>query len=181
MKITSVRTTVLKGTDPAGMDGSPRTWHTILVRVDTDEGLYGLGEAPHWQRDTFGVRDTIHYLGERVTGQSPFDIRRIVTEHLHGARPPLRQVLVEYLFTIAVRMPLYAELDFRMILQQSDDLIDYSHRCRLNGRLAEIEQDTSCYYFPLCLQTIIQLYSTFSYPNVLYQSWITFSCAMAER
>ena len=88
MKITNVRTTVLKGTDPAGMDGTPRTWHTIIVRIDTDEDLYGLGEAPHWQRDTFGVRDTIHHLGRRITGQSPFDIRRIVTEHLHGARPP---------------------------------------------------------------------------------------------
>ena len=47
MTITKVRTTVLKGTDPAGVDGTARTWHTILVRADTDEGLYGLGEDGH--------------------------------------------------------------------------------------------------------------------------------------
>lgn len=88
MKITNTRTTVLRGQDPHGMGGQPRTWHLILVRIDTDEGVYGLGEAPHWQRTFFGVREAIDYIGSRIKGQSPFDIKRIVTEHLHGARPP---------------------------------------------------------------------------------------------
>ncbi|MBK6732476.1 MAG: mandelate racemase/muconate lactonizing enzyme family protein [Bacteroidetes bacterium] len=88
MKITNVRTTVLRGVDPHGMGGTPRTWHLIVVRIDTDTGIYGLGEAPHWQRGYFGVRETIDYIGSRIIGQSPFEIKRIIQEHFHGARPP---------------------------------------------------------------------------------------------
>ncbi len=88
MKITQIRTMVLTGTDPSGMGGIPRPWSVMLVRVDTDSGLYGLGEAAHWQRGYFGVREAINYVGDRLIGKSPFDIKRTIHEHFYGALPP---------------------------------------------------------------------------------------------
>lgn len=88
MRITQVRTMALKGTDPHGMGGVPRTWNVLLVRVDTDEGIYGLGEVPHWQRGYFGVRETVDYVGSRLIGKSPFDIKKNIHEHFFGAIPP---------------------------------------------------------------------------------------------
>ena len=45
MRITDVRTMLLAGPDPHGVGGVPRTWKIMLVRIDTDSGVYGLGEA----------------------------------------------------------------------------------------------------------------------------------------
>jgi L-alanine-DL-glutamate epimerase-like enolase superfamily enzyme len=88
MKIKSVRTMVLTGQDPHGMGGEPRTWNVLLVRVDADNGLYGIGEAPHWQRGYFGVREAVHYIGDRLVGKSPFNLNRLIHEHFYGALPP---------------------------------------------------------------------------------------------
>ena len=45
MKITDVRTMLLTGPDQHGVGGIGRTWHVLFVRVDTDAGIYGIGEA----------------------------------------------------------------------------------------------------------------------------------------
>ncbi len=88
MKITKVSTMVLTGTDPHGMGGKPRPWNVMLVRIDTDSGLFGIGEAAHWQRGYFGVRESIKYIGDRLIGKSPFDIKKTIHEHFYGALPP---------------------------------------------------------------------------------------------
>jgi len=88
IKITKVSTMVLKGEDPHGLGGVPRKWHFIVVKVETNNGLCGYGECPHWQRGYFGVRETISYIGDRIIGSSPFDVKKIVEEHFNGARPP---------------------------------------------------------------------------------------------
>ncbi|HEV8534615.1 MAG TPA: mandelate racemase/muconate lactonizing enzyme family protein [Candidatus Limnocylindria bacterium] len=81
---------VLAGTDPHGIGGESRTWKLIIVRVDTDEGLYGLGEAPHIQVSLVGVRDAINAIRDRIVGRDVRDIKPIVSEVLWGALPPHR-------------------------------------------------------------------------------------------
>ena len=88
IKITNVSTMVLRGQDNHGLGGMPRTWHFIVVKIETNNGLSGYGECPHWQRGYFGVRETIDYIGQRLIGSNPFDVKRIVEEHFNGARPP---------------------------------------------------------------------------------------------
>ena len=88
IKITSVSTMVLKGQDSHGLGGRTRTWHLIVVKIETNNGLYGYGECPHWQRGYFGVRETIDYIGNRLIGSNPFEIKKIIEEHFNGARPP---------------------------------------------------------------------------------------------
>lgn len=88
MKIIDVKTMVLKGYDPQGMGGKPREWQLIVVKIFTDAGISGIGECPHWQRNYFGVRETIEYLAQRLIGKSPFEVKKFVEEHFNGARPP---------------------------------------------------------------------------------------------
>src|SRR5688572_14076083 len=88
MKLTDIRTLALEGPDHHGIGGKARTWRVLLVRVDTDEGVYGLGEAPHLQASFMGVRDAIACLRERLVGADPLAIRPIVSDALYGGRPP---------------------------------------------------------------------------------------------
>ncbi len=89
MKITDVRTMALVGPDAHGVGGQSRDWHILLVRVDTDEGLYGLGEAAHFQTSDLGVRELIEgKMRAFLLGQSPFAIRPFVTSMLYGGLPP---------------------------------------------------------------------------------------------
>lgn len=88
IQITNVNTMVLRGEDSHGLGGEPRTWHFIVVKIETNNGLHGYGECPHWQRGYFGVRETIDYIGKRIIGLNPFNVKKIVEEHFNGARPP---------------------------------------------------------------------------------------------
>jgi L-alanine-DL-glutamate epimerase-like enolase superfamily enzyme len=56
----------------------------LVVRVDTDAGLYGLGEAD----DFMGVRDGIAYLRQYLKGRDPMELQPIVSEALYGSLPP---------------------------------------------------------------------------------------------
>ena len=67
MKITDVRTMLLLGPDPHGVGGLERSWHVLLVRIDTDAGVYGLGEAGNF----FGDRQAIAYAREWLIGRDP--------------------------------------------------------------------------------------------------------------
>jgi L-alanine-DL-glutamate epimerase-like enolase superfamily enzyme len=62
MKITDVKTTVIKG-----------NFEWTLVLVYTDEGITGLGEA-YWGA---GVKETILHMKDMLVGQDPTDVERI--------------------------------------------------------------------------------------------------------
>ncbi len=63
MKITSVRTAVLAGNFP---------W--VLVRIETDAGVTGLGEA-YWGA---GVAELVHRAGSLILGENPVNIGKIM-------------------------------------------------------------------------------------------------------
>lgn len=69
MKITDVRTAVIAG-----------NFDWILVRVYTDEGLIGLGEA-YWGA---GVEDLIHAAKRLIIGENPFNIARLYEKMIRG-------------------------------------------------------------------------------------------------
>ena len=56
----------------------------LVVRVDTDEGLFGLGEADYF----IGVRDAIEYIRPRLIGRNPLDIRPFISDMVYGGLPP---------------------------------------------------------------------------------------------
>ena len=89
MKITDVRTMALAGPDDHGVGGKSRNWRVLLVRIDTDADLYGLGEAAHFQSQTLGVRQLITgKMKDYLVGKDPFAIRPFVTDMLYGGLPP---------------------------------------------------------------------------------------------
>lgn len=69
MKITDVRTAVIAG-----------NFDWILVRIYTDEGLIGLGEA-YWGA---GVEDLIHAAKRLIIGENPFNIARLYEKMIRG-------------------------------------------------------------------------------------------------
>jgi L-alanine-DL-glutamate epimerase-like enolase superfamily enzyme len=69
VRITDVQTAVIAG-----------NFDWILVRVSTDEGLTGLGEA-YWGA---GVEELIHAAKSLIIGQNPFDIVRLYEKMIRG-------------------------------------------------------------------------------------------------
>ncbi|MBX6755142.1 MAG: mandelate racemase/muconate lactonizing enzyme family protein [Thermorudis peleae] len=69
MRITDVRTAVIAG-----------NFDWVLVRVDTDEGLSGLGEA-YWGA---GVAELVHAIKPIIIGEHPFNIAKLVAKMLRG-------------------------------------------------------------------------------------------------
>ena len=63
MKITSVRTAVIQGNFP---------W--VLVKIETDVGIFGLGEA-YWGA---GVAELVHRAKPLILGQDPANINKLV-------------------------------------------------------------------------------------------------------
>ncbi len=84
MKITDVRTMRLSGPDPHGVGGTERTWHVQIVRIDTDGGVYGLGESG----TMLGEREGIAVAREWLIGRDPLTIRPFVRAMLSGGLPP---------------------------------------------------------------------------------------------
>ena len=84
MKITDVRTMLLHGPDPHGVGGVERTWDVLLVRIDTDGGVYGLGEAGAFMGD----REAIAYAREWLIGRDPLAIGPFIRAMLSGGLPP---------------------------------------------------------------------------------------------
>ena len=83
MRITSVRTMRVEGEDPGGIGGIARTYSFLLLRIDTDTGLYGIGEA----LDFPGVRPVLERAGAWLTDRDPLRIGPIVRGMLYGALP----------------------------------------------------------------------------------------------
>jgi len=71
MKITDIKATVIEG---FGGD-----W--ILVRVYTDEGIVGLGEAfPAWAHQGRGIKELIHWMSSLLVGEDPTNIDYLYTK-----------------------------------------------------------------------------------------------------
>ena len=87
MKITDVRTMWLLGPRPHSVGGKESEINKVIVRIDTDEGIYGLGEA----EDFMGVRDGLNYFKAWLIGRSPFEVRPFFSEMLCGTLPSRRQ------------------------------------------------------------------------------------------
>src|SRR4051794_10545670 len=83
MRITRVRTLRVEGPDPGGTGGKARTYSFLLVRIDTDAGLSGIGEA----LDFPGVRTVIGSTAPWLVGRDPLAIGPIVRGLLYGALP----------------------------------------------------------------------------------------------
>ena len=84
MKITEVRMMKLLGPRLHSLGGAAGTIGKIIVRVDTNAGLYGLGEADNF----LGVRDAIDYIRTLLIGRDPFSVRPFVSEMMFGTLPP---------------------------------------------------------------------------------------------
>jgi galactonate dehydratase len=85
MKITGIRSMRLFGPLVHGQGGETGgSIGKVVVRVDTDSGVYGLGEAD----DFMGVRDAIEYAHHYFLGRDPFDAVPIIQEFLWATLPP---------------------------------------------------------------------------------------------
>src|SRR5690242_6687915 len=85
MKITDIRMLRLWGPLNHGQGGSTdEKIAKVLIRVDTDAGVYGLGEAD----DFMGVRDGVEYMADYFRGRDPLAINPIVSEMMYGTLPP---------------------------------------------------------------------------------------------
>ncbi len=84
MKITDIRMMRLWGPRNHGVGGGTAKIAKVIVRVDTDAGLYGLGEVD----DFMGVRQGIAYMREYFLGRDPFAANAIISEMLYGSQAP---------------------------------------------------------------------------------------------
>ena len=79
MKITDVEPILLsyeyKPDEQWGWSGGEvKVWHTALVRVWTDEGIYGLGEMGTGHYIPEAARSICLFLKNTLVGQDPFEI-----------------------------------------------------------------------------------------------------------
>ena len=95
MRITGVQSMRLVGPREHALGGHTGAISKMLVRVDTDVGLYGLGEA-----DAFlGVIEGISYISEYIKGRDPLHVRPLVSELLYGSLPPHHRLAPEGLLS----------------------------------------------------------------------------------
>jgi galactonate dehydratase len=73
----------LRGPDPHGIGGSAREVEFLYVRVDTDSGLFGIGEAPSFP----GVEEVIRSWRPWLVGRDPLGVRPLARALLYGALP----------------------------------------------------------------------------------------------
>ena len=88
MKITDVRSLHLEGPRhhmPGGGEGIARK---LIIRVDTDEGTYGLGEASYFVASPMGVREAVEYIRMMLIGKDPMAVRPALSEIMYGTLPP---------------------------------------------------------------------------------------------
>jgi L-alanine-DL-glutamate epimerase-like enolase superfamily enzyme len=58
------------------LDAKAVRFHAIILRVHTDEGITGLGEASPWG-DCLAAEAMIHRLEPRFLGRDPFDVEKL--------------------------------------------------------------------------------------------------------
>jgi len=84
LKITDVRHLTLTGPRVHSVGGSAGTISKVIVRIDTDAGIYGLGEAENFM----GVREALQLLRNCLIGRSPLTVRPFFSEMIYGTLPP---------------------------------------------------------------------------------------------
>ena len=72
MKITQIKTYLMQCAPPQASGWSARNW--LFIKVETDAGIYGVGEASGWPRV---VETAIHDLTPLMIGEDPFHIERL--------------------------------------------------------------------------------------------------------
>ena len=72
MKITGIKTFLMHCAPPEAGGWSARNW--LFVKVETDQGICGVGEASGWPRV---VETAIHDLTPLMLGEDPFHIERL--------------------------------------------------------------------------------------------------------
>ena len=72
MKITNVSTYLMHAAPPGKGGWAARNW--LFVKIETDEGIYGVGEASGWPRV---VETAIQDLTPLLIGEDPFNIERL--------------------------------------------------------------------------------------------------------
>jgi galactonate dehydratase len=74
----------LRGPRNHNVGGGTSKIAKVVIRVDADNGLYGLGECD----DFMGVKRGIHYMNEYFRGRDAFAVNAIVSEMLYGTANP---------------------------------------------------------------------------------------------
>lgn len=73
----------LEGPDPHGIGGQPRSYSFCLVRVDAEDGSFGIGEAA----DFPGVTEMLARVRAWLVGRDALDVDPFVRAFLYGALP----------------------------------------------------------------------------------------------
>jgi galactonate dehydratase len=79
MKITDIKTFLVDATPPGGWGGGGRNW--LFVKVETDEGISGIGEASGWPRV---IETAVEDLKSVLVGQDPGRIELLWQKMLLG-------------------------------------------------------------------------------------------------
>ena len=79
MQITEIKTFLVDATPPSGWGGGGRNW--LFVKVETDEGISGIGEASGWPRV---IQTAITDLTTILIGEDPCRIERLWQKMLLG-------------------------------------------------------------------------------------------------
>ena len=79
MKITEIKTYLMHAAPPGQGGWAARNW--LFVKVCTDEGIYGVGEASGWPRV---VETAIKDLSPLMVGEDPFHIERLWNKMFSG-------------------------------------------------------------------------------------------------
>lgn len=79
MKITEIKTYLMHAAPPGQGGWAARNW--LFVKVHTDEGIYGVGEASGWPRV---VETAIKDLSPLIVGEDPFHIERLWNKMFSG-------------------------------------------------------------------------------------------------
>ena len=79
MKITDIKTFLVDATPPGGWGGGGRNW--LFVKVETDEGISGIGEASGWPRV---IETAVEDLKSVLIGQDPGRIELLWQKMLLG-------------------------------------------------------------------------------------------------
>jgi len=72
MKITEIKTYLMHAGPPGNQAWAARNW--LFVKVFTDEGIYGVGEASGWPRV---VQTAVQDLANILIGENPFEIEKL--------------------------------------------------------------------------------------------------------